>query len=242
MPSRKHAPFVALAALLQRRYPDVDNATLHISRGHVLVDGRVISNPRALVRADSSVRVREARPLRGAVKLGHAIRELSLDLEGRVAVDIGAAAGGFTQALLDARVARVYAVDAGFGQLRGHLQVDSRVVSLERTNLGILDDVIVPEVVDIVTVDLSYLSLAGAARQLDRLRLDPDAKLLALVKPTFELRSAALAASERELSVAIQTARQALGEEGWWTASRVASPIRGASGALEEFIYALRQT
>lgn len=116
------------------------------------------------------------------------------------------------------------------------------MVSLERTNLGVLDDVIVPEVVDIVTVDLSYLSLVGAAKQLDRLRLAPNAKLVALVKPTYELHSGTLAASEGELSTAIERARQALAEEGWWTASSVTSPIRGASGALEEFIYAIRQT
>lgn len=87
--------------------------------GQVQVDGAVITNPRALARTDASTKLRSLGKLRGALKLSAAIAELGLNLVGKVAVDIGAAAGGFTQALLDAGCVRVYAVDAGYGQLRG---------------------------------------------------------------------------------------------------------------------------
>jgi 23S rRNA (cytidine1920-2'-O)/16S rRNA (cytidine1409-2'-O)-methyltransferase len=241
MPSRSRAPFVALTALLSRRFPDLGDPTAHVVSGQVLVDGAVVSNPRARVRSDASVKLKEHAGLRGTVKLAHVISELSLDLSGKVAVDVGAAAGGFTQALLDTGCSRVYAVDTGFGQLRGHLRSDSRVVALERTNLGSLDEGLVPDVVDVVTVDLSYLSLADAAPQLGQLRLGSGVELLALVKPTYELHASTLAASKEDLLAAVAAAKAALAEEGWRVAATVASPIGGASGAVEEFVYATRR-
>lgn len=241
MPSRSRAPFVALTALLRRGFPDLVDPTALIVSGQVLVDGAVVSNPRARVRSDASVKLHKPAMLRGTVKLAHVISELSLDLSGKVAVDVGAAAGGFTQALLDAGCARVYAVDAGFGQLRATLRADPRVVALERTNLGSLDETLVPDVVDVVTVDLSYLSLADAAPQLGRLRLGSGAELLALVKPTYELHASTLAASKEDLLAAVAAAKAALAEEGWRVVSTVASPIRGASGAVEEFVHAVRR-
>lgn len=240
MPPRSRARFVALTALLRRRYPELDDPTARIMSGHVLVDGAVVTNPRALARTDASIKLRSLGKLRGTIKLSHAIGELGLNLAGKVAVDIGAAAGGFTQALLDAGCVRVYAVDAGYGQLRGHLRAEHRVVTLERTNLGLLDEVHIPDIIDVMTVDLSYLSIAGAAKQLSRLRLSCRAELLALVKPTYELHAGTLAASEEELDAARAFAKDALAEEGWYVRSTVASPIFGGCGAVEEFVYATR--
>jgi 23S rRNA (cytidine1920-2'-O)/16S rRNA (cytidine1409-2'-O)-methyltransferase len=102
-------------------------------------------------------------------------------------VDVGAAAGGFTRVLLRAGSTRVYAVDAGHGQLVGSLRADARVVNLEGVNLG---ELAVDEQVDFVTLDLSYLALADAIPQLERLRFADDARLVALVKPMFELHAA----------------------------------------------------
>jgi 23S rRNA (cytidine1920-2'-O)/16S rRNA (cytidine1409-2'-O)-methyltransferase len=85
---------------------------------------------------------------------------------GAVALDLGAAAGGFTQALLDA--ARVYAVDAGSGQLRGWLRAGPRVTSLERANLAQLNRRLIGEPVDLMTMDLSYLAVADAIGQVGR--------------------------------------------------------------------------
>jgi 23S rRNA (cytidine1920-2'-O)/16S rRNA (cytidine1409-2'-O)-methyltransferase len=241
MKSKRRAPFVALTALLRRRLPDVCDPEQHIARGLVLVDGSIVSNPRARVRADASIKILDRRLLRGTVKLTHAIRELSVNLTGTVAVDIGAAAGGFTQALLDAGAARVYAVDAGFGQLRGHLRVDPRVVNMERTNLGSLDVGRISETVQMVTVDLSYLSLSRAAAQIGRLRLARGARLLALVKPTYELHAMRLAAAEEEVAAAVAEAQAALDRAGWNVRATVPSPVRGASGAVEVFVYAERR-
>jgi TlyA family rRNA methyltransferase/putative hemolysin len=169
---------VALTQLLQRRHPKLENATELVVAGRVVVDGASITNLNATVRSDASIRVLTPRRLRGELKLAAALDAFRLSVAGAVAVDIGAAAGGFTSALLDRGAARVYAVDVGFGQLAGRLRADDRVVNLERTNVASLDTDIVPEVVDLVTIDLSYLPVAEAVPSLRRLRLASDAALV----------------------------------------------------------------
>jgi 23S rRNA (cytidine1920-2'-O)/16S rRNA (cytidine1409-2'-O)-methyltransferase len=190
--SRHRARFVALTRLVRDQYPGLEDPLEAILCGRVLVDGRTITNPRAQVRADAGVRVVTPRRLRGHTKLAAALVAFDHDVTGAVAVDVGAAAGGFTTALVERGASLVYAVDVGHGQLAPTLQGDARVVNLERTNVASLDDHVVPEAVDVVTLDLSYLAVAVAVPALDRLRLTPDPTLLALVKPTFELRAAAL--------------------------------------------------
>src|SRR5262249_4672382 len=126
-------------------------------------------------------------PLAGEAKLRAAMVAFAPAVAGRIALDVGASAGGFTRVLLDAGAHRVYAVDAGFGQLLGSLRPDARVVNLERTNLAELDGVRVPDAIDIVTTEVPYLALARAVPQLGNLRFADDAELIALVKPQFEL-------------------------------------------------------
>ena len=138
MASKKRASFAALPTLLQRRFPDLVDPSEAITNGRVLVDGAPITNPASRVRTDASLRVLSSEPLRGTRKLRATLESFDLTVCGAVALDLGAAAGGFTQALLDAGAARVYAVDVGSGQLRGHLRADARVVNLERTNISVL--------------------------------------------------------------------------------------------------------
>lgn len=240
MPDKKRARFVGLSSLVRRRFPDLDDPETLVLKGLVLVDGAPLSNPGAFVRADSVLKVLRPKALRGTVKLSHAIESFSLDLAGLVALDLGAAAGGFTQALLDAGARRVYAVDAGVGQLRGSLRADPRVVNLERTNLSTLGPRLVPERVDLVVMDLSYLAVSSALGQLGGLDLSPGAQLVALVKPTFELHSARLADRPDEVSAAVATARQSLRLHGWEPAGQVASPVAGGRGAVEVLLLAKR--
>jgi 23S rRNA (cytidine1920-2'-O)/16S rRNA (cytidine1409-2'-O)-methyltransferase len=206
----------------------------------VLVDGVPAASIRTRVRADATVKIREHRPLRGTVKLAHALAGFDVDPAGVVALDLGAAAGGFTQALLAAGAARVYAVDAGVGQLRGWLRADPRVISLERTNLADLNPRLISEPVELITMDLSYLSVAGAIGQVDRRLLAPAAQLIALVKPTFELHSAGLADHPDQVAAAADAAACALEEHGWHVRGRLPSPIGGARGAVEVFVHAAR--
>ena len=240
MTRRRRAPFVALTQLLQRRHPKLENATELVVAGRVVVDGASITNPNATVRSDASIRVLTPRRLRGELKLAAALDAFRLSVAGAVAVDIGAAAGGFTSALLDRGAARVYAVDVGFGQLAGRLRADDRVVNLERTNVASLDTDIVHEVVDLVTIDLSYLPVAEAMPSLRRLRLASDAALVALIKPTFELRAGSVVTDPQTVRTAIQLGAEAVEAASWQPKACTVPAVTGAGGAVEAFVLARR--
>jgi 23S rRNA (cytidine1920-2'-O)/16S rRNA (cytidine1409-2'-O)-methyltransferase len=225
--------------LLARRRPDIDPSA--IADGRVLVDGRILTNPAARVRLDASLRVTAERRLRGERKLTHALDVLSVDVEGRVAVDIGANVGGFTTALLDHGARRVYAVEAGVGLLVGRLRNDPRVVNLEGHNLGQIDTASVREPVAVIAMDLSYLAVSAALPQLERLDIDNDADLVALVKPTFELRRGTMAASDDELDQAVAHAIEAATDTGWQVVAAIESSHRGRGGSREAFIHARRR-
>ena len=238
MPAARRAPLVALLTLLQRRFPGLDDPARLIEEGTVLVNGVPAQSPRTRVRADAAVQIRHPRPLRGTIKLAHALAVFRIDAAGATALDLGAAAGGFTQALLDAGAARVYAVDAGVGQLRGWLRADPRVISLERTNLAQLGPHIITEPANLITMDLSYLAIADAIGQIDRQMLAPAAQLIALVKPTFELHAATLADQPQQIATATKTAARALEDHGWRILGQQPSPILGAKGAVEILLHA----
>jgi 23S rRNA (cytidine1920-2'-O)/16S rRNA (cytidine1409-2'-O)-methyltransferase len=193
------------------------------------------------VRSTASIRVLPEQRLRGAIKLSHALDVFEVRLADRVAVDIGASTGGFTVALLEHGVRRVYAVDAGVGQLLGRLRADSRVVNLEGHNLGSLDSIVIPEPVAVITMDLSYLAVADAVPQLESLTVDPEADLVALVKPTFELHRATLAASVDDVANALHAASKVITATGWDVLATCDAPATGRRGAREAFIHARRR-
>jgi 23S rRNA (cytidine1920-2'-O)/16S rRNA (cytidine1409-2'-O)-methyltransferase len=177
-------------------------------------------------------------PLRGEAKLRAALQAFDVGVAGRIALDVGAAAGGFTRVLLAAGATRVYAVDAGHGQLLGSLRQDPRVVNLEATNVAQLDERVIPEMVDVVTVDVSYLSLASAVAQLDRVRFAADADLVGLVKPMFELRLGTAPNDPDRIAAAGARAAEGLTQAGWGVVGLIPSPVRGARGASEMLLYA----
>jgi 23S rRNA (cytidine1920-2'-O)/16S rRNA (cytidine1409-2'-O)-methyltransferase len=234
MARKGRARFRALHDVVARAFPALD-ATDAIRRGAIRVDGRIVTNPNSLVAAHAAVTVKQlCEELRGEAKLQAAVDAFALDLADTICVDLGAAAGGFTRVLLRAGARRVYAVDAGVGQLRGYLRQHPAVVNLERTNLADLDPTLIPDDVDVVTADLSYLSLARALPQLEgRLRLSPDACLVALVKPQFELGLGVVPTAPRELRAAQASAVRGATAAGWIVEGVIESPVRGSRGAIE---------
>ncbi len=165
----------------------VEEAAALILARRVRVNGVIVTNPATRIATDASVAVLPQRVRRGTLKLRAALTRFDVSVSGRVCLDVGAAAGGFTAALLEAGAATVYAADVGYGQLAGWLRQDPRVVNLERTNLADLGPPRVTEPVAVICFDLSYLALADAIPQLARLGLGERAQLIGLVKPTFEL-------------------------------------------------------
>ncbi|EGB14129.1 hemolysin A [Pseudodesulfovibrio mercurii] len=123
---------------------------------------------------------------RGAYKLLTAIEEFDLDFAGKVALDAGASTGGFTDCLLQFGATRVYAVDVGYGQLHEKLRQDGRVVNLERTNVRHAEPDLIPEPVDVITADVSFISLTKILPACLQF-LRPGGELVVLVKPQFEV-------------------------------------------------------
>ena len=240
MPSPRKARLVPLTDAFAAQHPESHDLAALIEAGSVFVDGRPVANIDARVPRNAAIRVRPDAPLRGRVKLDAALAGFELPVGGRIALDAGAAAGGFTTALLGAGAARVYAVDVGHGQLRGSLRQEPRVVVLERTNLGDLDTALVPDPIDVVTLDLSYLSLADALPQLERVRISAHADLVALVKPMFELALAEPPRDPHEIARAVDIARAAIDHGPWTVVATMESPVTGAHGAIEHLVHAHR--
>jgi 23S rRNA (cytidine1920-2'-O)/16S rRNA (cytidine1409-2'-O)-methyltransferase len=235
------ARFRGLVEQLAAIRPELDDPVAAITDGRVLVDGAVVSNPNAQVRADAAIVIRTNGALRGEAKLRGALNIFAVDVLGRVALDAGAAAGGFTRVLLAAGASRVYAVDAGHGQLLGSLRQEPRVVNLESTNLGELSTDLVPDTVGVVSLDLSYLSIAAAVPQLESLTLAEDADLVALIKPMFELGLDAPPTDRARLQGAVIRAAEGIEREQWDVVARTDSSVRGANGAIEFFVHARRR-
>lgn len=151
-----------------------------------------------------------------------------------------APAGSFTTALLARDVRRVYAVDVGVGQLVGRLRSDDRVINLEGHNLALVDSEVISESVEVLTIDVGYLPLTEALPQIERLRIGAGAHLVALVKPTFELRRATLATSDRDIDAATSAAVGAIQKHSWRFLASCPAPTTGRGGAREVFLHACR--
>lgn len=177
------------------------------------------------------------RELRGSIKLRAALDGFAVSPEGRTCLDVGASTGGFTSVLLERGAAKVFAVDVGHGQLLGSLRQDPRVVNLERTNIAEAE---IDEPIDVVTVDVSYLSLAQAASELERLAFARGADLLGLVKPMFELRRASAPSDRASLDEALALAVAGIEAAGWTVVATMDSPVTGAGGVPELLVHGRR--
>ncbi|MCD8127027.1 MAG: TlyA family RNA methyltransferase [Clostridiales bacterium] len=159
-----------------------------IMSGQVFVDGKRLDKCGAPVAEEAAIEVHgKTLPYvsRGGLKLEKAMKTFLIDLHGVTAMDCGASTGGFTDCMLQNGAAKVYAVDVGYGQLDWKLRNDSRVVNLERTNARYLTREDIPEPLEFVSVDVSFISL-GLILPALRPLLAENAQMVCLVKPQFE--------------------------------------------------------
>lgn len=240
MSTSSRAKFRNVLDHVSRARPDVADPEGALVAGHVLIDGRVVTNPRSQVRSDASVVIKPPRALRGEDKLRAALERFAIDITDRECVDLGASAGGFTRVLLEHGARRVFAVDAGHGQLRGELRSHSRVVNLERTNLSDLSAIPRRAQIGAVTMDLSYLSVASAVPQIESLSFAHDADLIALVKPMFELGLEAPPDDDPSLQRALDLAVAGVKRAPWRVTGTMPSPVTGSKGAREWLLHARR--
>jgi 23S rRNA (cytidine1920-2'-O)/16S rRNA (cytidine1409-2'-O)-methyltransferase len=219
-----------------------------ILAGLVSCGGRRVDKPGEQLAANATLVLRgRDHPWvsRGGLKLAHALDHFAIAAAGKIALDIGASTGGFTDVLLSYGAKRVHAVDVGHGQLAWKLRQDPRVIVHERLNARHLTRAHIPEPVDIITCDASFIGLATVLPAPLALVAEP-AELVALVKPQFEagrehvgkggvVRDPAVQQEVCERAAAWVAARP-----GWIVVGIVESPIRGPEGNREFLLYARR--
>jgi 23S rRNA (cytidine1920-2'-O)/16S rRNA (cytidine1409-2'-O)-methyltransferase len=212
--------------------------------GRVRVDGQPATKAGTAVGAAAAVDVIPGPEHvgRGAIKLEGALDAFGVDPRGRVAVDVGASTGGFTETLLQRGATRVYAVDVGRGQLHESLRGDARVVVLERFNARHLSAREVPEACGIATVDVSFISVTKLLTPL-RSVLAADADAIILVKPQFEVgrgqvgRGGIVKDPEKHLQALRDVATAAQSEGKLAVSAACPSPIAGMEGNREFFLH-----
>jgi 23S rRNA (cytidine1920-2'-O)/16S rRNA (cytidine1409-2'-O)-methyltransferase len=222
-----------------------EKAQALILAGHVLVEEQKVEKCGALVSVDARVRIvgEAARYVsRAGIKLDAALDHFEVNVEDKRCLDIGASTGGFTDCLLQRGAAQVVAVDAGTNQLVWSLRTDPRVISLEKTNARYLELRAIGEPVDVVTMDVSFISATLILPAVPAL-LKPNSEILVLVKPQFEVGRAQVgkggvvrdATLRAEAVARVIRKIEELGFEGIGTAESV---LPGACGNQEYFVHA----
>ena len=208
-----------------------------VRAGEVRVDGQRVLKPSTQVAEDAEITLEAKLPFvsRGGRKLQAALERFPIDVTDAVAADVGASTGGFTDCLLQAGARRVYAIDAGYGQLHWKLRNDPRVEVMERTNARYLDEL--PEVVDLVTIDVSFISLDLILPNAVRWLAD-EGDVIALIKPQFEAgpQNVEKGGVVRDRTVHRQVLEDILGtaaELGLGLCGLTPSPVRGPAGNVE---------
>lgn len=169
--------------------PSRQRARALIMAGKVLVNNRPVDKPSALIAIEDDIILKgEDIPYvsRGGLKLEKALQTLNIDITGFICLDVGASTGGFTDCLLQWGAGRIFAVDVGYGQLAWKLRQDSRVVVIDRTNIRYMPVETIPEFVDLITIDVSFISLKLVVPAVIKF-MKKNARIMALIKPQFEV-------------------------------------------------------
>jgi len=228
--------------------PSRERARAMILAGQVRVDGQLVSKAGAPVRADARVEVTAPdHPWvgRGGVKLAHALEVFQIAVQGRRALDVGASTGGFTDVLLQRGVRDVVALDVGHGQLDWRLRNDPRVLVREGVNARALTIADVPHPVDLVTIDVAFISLRHIFPALPPV-LAPQADVVALVKPQFEagrdqVGKGGVITDPAIHEAVLEAVTAAAAASGFARIAMTPSVITGATGNQEFFLHLQRQ-
>ncbi|MEO5939025.1 MAG: TlyA family RNA methyltransferase [Sphingomonas sp.] len=214
-----------------------------IMAGLAFVGDRKIDKPGQMLAEDAVVAIRgRDHPWvsRGGIKLAHGLDQFGWDVAGAVAIDVGSSTGGFTDVLLSNGASRVYAVDSGTNQLAWRLRQDDRVIVHEQTSARVLTDAHIPEPVDLLVCDASFIGLAKVLEVPLRFA-KPGTRLLALIKPQFEAGRDEVGKGGvvRDSAVHERVCREVadwLTDTGWTVICVTQSPITGPEGNIEFLI------
>ena len=217
-----------------------EKAKRTIMAGLVTVDGRLEDKPGSRFDIDSDVQVKgQECPYvsRGGLKLEKAIEEWGVSCDGAVCVDMGASTGGFTDCMLQHGARKVYAIDVGYGQLGYKLRTDDRVVNMEKTNIRYLDTALIEEPVDLISIDVSFISVKHMFPVASSI-LSESGKILCLVKPQFEAgrEQVGKGGIVREPEIHKEVIENVIGyasDNGLYPEALSYSPIKGTKGNIE---------
>ena len=221
-----------------------ERAKVVIMEGLVYVNGQKSDKAGTPVKEDDRIEVRGETlryVIRGGKKLEKAMQVFPVVLEGCTCMDIGASTGGFTDCMLQNGAVKVYAVDVGYGQLAWSLRTDERVVNLERTNIRYITEEQVPQPVDFISVDVSFISLTLVLPVAHRLLKD-GAQMVCLVKPQFEAGKDKVGKKGvvRDPQIHREVIRKGIdcaAELGFWVRGLDFSPIKGPEGNIEYLLF-----
>ncbi len=234
--------------LVERNFFDSrERAKRIIMTGKVLVDDKKIDKAGTLVNRDSEIRLLgEDIPFvsRGGLKLNKAINEFDIDLNGKIAADIGASTGGFTDCMLQHGAAKVYAIDVGYGQLAWKLRQDPRVVNMERTNIRHVTRDMIDDDLDFASIDVAFISLDKVLPVAFEL-LNDDGEVVALIKPQFEAGRENVGkkgvVKDKKIHIAvIERVLEVAEGIGFKVAALSFSPIKGPEGNIEYLLKLLK--
>lgn len=217
-----------------------DAAVRRILAGKVKINGAIVDKPSRVIPLDAIIEIiGEGQPFvsRGGEKLEAALDSGSIDPQGLICLDVGCSTGGFTDCLLQRGAAKVYAVDVGYGQFDWRLRQDPRVVLIERTNIRYILPSAIPEPVDLVVIDVSFISLTKVLPPITQFLRAP-ARVIALIKPQFEVGKGqvgrgGVVRDDAQRAEAAQRVVRFAEDMGLRTMRTVASPIKGKKGNQE---------
>jgi 23S rRNA (cytidine1920-2'-O)/16S rRNA (cytidine1409-2'-O)-methyltransferase len=230
--------------LVERRLVDSrEEGRGRILAGEVWVNDQPVTKVGTLIEESAAVRLKPTSPYvsRGGIKLARALQEFSVDLNGKIVLDVGASTGGFTHCVLAHGAKQVYAVDVGYGQLHWKLRNDPRVLVLEKTNIRYLNVSDLPGPADFATIDVSFISLRLVLPQV-RTLLSTDGAIIALIKPQFEVgkgkvgKGGVVRFHEEHMRV-VDEISDAATRLGYNVRAVIESPLLGPKGNKEFFIY-----
>lgn len=221
-----------------------ERARAEIMAGKVLVNMQKVDKAGTMVNPEAAIKlVGETLPYvsRGGLKLKKAIDNFQIDFTGKIAADIGASTGGFTDCALQHGASKVYAIDVGYGQLAWSLRTDERVVNLERTNIRHLQPDALSEKPEIATIDVAFISLDKIMENVKNLLVD-NGRIMALIKPQFEAGRELVGKKGvvRDPKVHIDVINKVLDVAQSLSLSVMGlsySPIKGPEGNIEYLLY-----
>jgi 23S rRNA (cytidine1920-2'-O)/16S rRNA (cytidine1409-2'-O)-methyltransferase len=217
-----------------------DAAARMILAGKVKSNGAIVDKPSRVIPIDAVIEITgESKPFvsRGGEKLAAALISGSIDPQGLICLDVGCSTGGFTDCLLQKGATKVYAVDVGYGQFDWRLRQDPRVVLIERTNIRYVPPSVIPEPVDLVVIDVSFISLTKVLPPIMPFLRSP-ARIIALIKPQFEVGKGqvgrgGVVRDDAQRAEAAQRVVRFAADMGLHMMKTMESPIKGKKGNQE---------